>query len=154
MDKANMREDGAPHSHALRRPVPPPWGIHGRLGLPYLSSWDGRIIVPSGLQVKTVYMGGGNIKSDASSFRRTLALWWGVYLVIQQAERFFLLPQAWSIETPTGWLLLKTLWIGLRADLIAATSAVLIAVIFGLVIGCALRVMSTIRHAEDTWISC
>ena len=36
------------------------------------------------------------------SFRRTLVFWWILFLVIQQTERLFLLPQALSLETEFG----------------------------------------------------
>ena len=85
------------------------------------------------------------------SLRRVLVLWWGFFLAIQQAERFFLMQEAWSLEAPTKWLLLKTLWTGFRADLISATSSVLIAAIGGTVIGCGLWVLSRFRNGRDTF---
>lgn len=85
------------------------------------------------------------------SLRRVLLFWWGVFLVIQQAERIFLMHEAWSLEVPTGRLLLKMLWTGLRADLISATSAVLIAAIFGLAIGASLRVLSRLWESPGTF---
>jgi hypothetical protein len=69
------------------------------------------------------------------SFRRTLVFWWGLYLVVQQAERFFLLNEAWSVEPPTIALLARTLWTGMRADLIVATIGVLLAAFLGMLIG-------------------
>ncbi len=84
------------------------------------------------------------------SFRRVLLFWWGVFLVIQQAERIFLMHEAWSVEVPTGSLLLKTLWTGLRADLISSTVALLIVAIFGLSIGVMLRVVSRLWRSHDT----
>jgi len=62
----------------------------------------------------------------AWSFRRTVLFWWGLYLVIQQAGRLFLLPEALSIETPSAGMLAKTLVTGLRADLIVATLGVVL----------------------------
>ena len=61
------------------------------------------------------------------SFRRTLVFWWILFLVVQQTERLFLLPQALSVETPAPALLLKTLVTGLRADLIVSTIGIAIA---------------------------
>jgi sulfatase-like protein len=90
----------------------------------------------------------------AGTFKQALILWWGLFLVIQQAERVFLIQQAWALETPTGGLFLKTLWTGLRADLISATFAVLIAVVVGLVLGTGLRVFSKTRGRQDTFRSC
>ncbi len=71
----------------------------------------------------------------AWSFRRTVLFWWGLYLVIQQAERLFLLPEALSIETPSAGMLAKTLVTGVRADLITATLGVLVAVFLAWVTG-------------------
>ena len=47
------------------------------------------------------------------SFRRPVVFWWILFLVLQQTERLFLLPQALSLETPAPGLLFKTLVIGL-----------------------------------------
>ncbi len=71
----------------------------------------------------------------AWSYRRILVFWWILLLVIQQAERLFLLPEALSLESPSGGTLAKTLWIGFRADLITATFGVLLAVLLGGFIG-------------------
>ncbi|MGH7165498.1 MAG: LTA synthase family protein, partial [Nitrospiraceae bacterium] len=69
------------------------------------------------------------------SFQRTLLFWWGLYLVVQQAGRLFLLPEAFSIETPSAGVLAKTLVTGLRADLITATLGILIVVFLACVTG-------------------
>ena len=63
------------------------------------------------------------------SFRRAIVFWWILFLVLQQAERLFLLPQAVSLEFPTPALLLKTLVTGLRADLITSTIGIAVAVL-------------------------
>jgi hypothetical protein len=55
--------------------------------------------------------------------------WWIFFLVLQQTERLFLLPQALSLETPSPGLLFKTLVIGLRADFITSTLGIVIAVL-------------------------
>ena len=55
------------------------------------------------------------------SFRRAVVFWWILFLVLQQTERLFLLPQALSLETPTPALLFKALVTGFRADLITST---------------------------------
>ena len=60
------------------------------------------------------------------SIRLTLVFWWGLFLVIQQAERLFLLPEATRLESPTAEVLIKTLVTGLRADIIVATLAIMI----------------------------
>jgi phosphoglycerol transferase MdoB-like AlkP superfamily enzyme len=63
------------------------------------------------------------------SFRRAVVFWWILFLVLQQTERLFLLPQALSLETPAPGLLFKTLVIGLRADFITSTLGIAIAVL-------------------------
>jgi phosphoglycerol transferase MdoB-like AlkP superfamily enzyme len=63
------------------------------------------------------------------SFRRAVVFWWILFLVLQQTERLFLLPQALSLETPAPGLLFKTLVIGLRADFITSTLGIVIAVL-------------------------
>ncbi|MFQ5932414.1 MAG: LTA synthase family protein, partial [Nitrospiraceae bacterium] len=68
-------------------------------------------------------------EGSLQSFRRVLVFWWLLFLVIQQAERLFLLPEAIASETPSLSLLVKTLATGLRADLITATIAVLLALL-------------------------
>jgi hypothetical protein len=50
-----------------------------------------------------------------------------VFLVIQQAERLLLLTETVSFEPPTWTLIVSTLTVGLRADLIVATIAVALA---------------------------
>ena len=65
--------------------------------------------------------------SPSWSTRHILVFWWVLFLLAQQAERLFLLPDTMSVELPTAVILLKTLWTGFRADLIAASLAVLLA---------------------------
>lgn len=60
------------------------------------------------------------------SYRAILLFWWLLFVAIQQAERFFLLPEAWPLEEPGAGLLARTLFIGLRADLITATFGILL----------------------------
>ncbi|MCH6556647.1 MAG: LTA synthase family protein [Nitrospirae bacterium] len=74
-------------------------------------------------------------KGSLQSFRRVLVFWWMLFLVIQQAERLFLLPEAIASETPSLSLLAKTLATGLRADLITATIAVLLAALLAGAVG-------------------
>ncbi|MGH7387491.1 MAG: LTA synthase family protein, partial [Candidatus Methylomirabilales bacterium] len=73
------------------------------------------------------------------SVPRILLFWWGLYLVIQQAGRLFLLPEALSIETPSAGVLATTLVTGLRADLIVAT--------LGVVLGMAVALALWLPHA-------
>lgn len=65
------------------------------------------------------------------TYRSILAFWWLFFVAIQQAERLFLLPEAWKLEQPATGQLVRTLWIGLRADLITATFGILLAGIIG-----------------------
>ncbi|MGH7167980.1 MAG: hypothetical protein ACREII_05560, partial [Nitrospiraceae bacterium] len=73
--------------------------------------------------------------SSGWSFRRTLVFWWVLFLVIQQVERLFLLPETLSMEVPAAGVLAKTLVTGLRADLITATLGAVIATILAGAIG-------------------
>ncbi len=61
------------------------------------------------------------------SLRRLLVFWWILFLVVQQTERLFLLPEALAREVPPWDVLGKTLLAGFRADLITATIAVILA---------------------------
>ncbi len=63
------------------------------------------------------------------SIRKTLLFWWILFVVMQTAERVFLLGDAFSQETPTGALLIKTLAVGMRGDFITATFALVLAAI-------------------------
>jgi sulfatase-like protein len=69
------------------------------------------------------------------SYRSILVFWWLFFIAIQQAERLFLLPEALGLEQPETGQLVKTLWIGLRADLIIATFGILLAVMIGGLVG-------------------
>ncbi len=79
-----------------------------------------------------------------SSFRRTLVFWWILFFLVQQVERLFLLPEAWSAEEPTPGILAKTFLAGLRADLIVATLGILLAVVVA-------RVMWLFPHLIARW---
>ena len=61
------------------------------------------------------------------SIRRAIVFWWGAFVTIQQAGRLFLLTETVSFEPPTWALIISTLTIGFRADLIVATIAVALA---------------------------
>lgn len=71
-------------------------------------------------------------------FPHLLVLWGGLFLLIQQVERLFLLPTALSIESPTTTLILKTLAAGFLQDLAASAGELavsgLLAVPVGLVV--------------------
>ncbi len=63
------------------------------------------------------------------SLRRLLVFWWILFLLIQQTQRLFLLPEALAREVPPWGILMKTLLTGLQADLITATIGVILAAI-------------------------
>lgn len=69
------------------------------------------------------------------SFRRLLIFWWILFLVIQQAERLFLLPEALRIEVPPAGVLFKTFVTGLQGDLIIATVCALAAAVLAVPVG-------------------
>jgi glucan phosphoethanolaminetransferase (alkaline phosphatase superfamily) len=80
------------------------------------------------------------------SWRAILVFWWLLLVVIQQAERLFLLPEAWRLEAPSGGLLAMTLWIGLRADLIMATFGMILAMVVGGLAGLAVTLVTHWRE--------
>lgn len=69
------------------------------------------------------------------SYRTILVFWWLFFVAIQQAERLFLLREVWTLEEAEASQLVRTLWIGLRADLITASFGILLAVLIGGTIG-------------------
>ena len=54
----------------------------------------------------------------------TLVFWGVLFLLIQQTERLFLLPETAALERPTTGLLTRTLGTGLVGDIVSATGAV------------------------------
>ena len=62
-----------------------------------------------------------------ASIRKTVLFWWILFVVIQTAERLFLLGDALEQETPSMPLLLTTLVVGVRGDFITATFALALA---------------------------
>src|SRR5512132_2554120 len=64
-----------------------------------------------------------------SSIRKTVIFWWILFVVMQMAERVFLLRDAFAQEAPTLALLLKTLAVGVRGDFITATFALVLAAV-------------------------
>ena len=58
------------------------------------------------------------------SFSGVLLFWWILFVVLQKAERLFLLVQASFQETAATDVLVKTLMTGLRGDLIVASLAI------------------------------
>jgi phosphoglycerol transferase MdoB-like AlkP superfamily enzyme len=75
----------------------------------------------------------------AWSFRQLLIFWWILFVIMQQAERLFLLPAAMGLERVGTAVLLKTLITGLRADFIVSTIAVVMA---GLLAGLGTLILS------------
>ena len=63
----------------------------------------------------------------STSIRKTVLFWWILFVVIQTAERLFLLGDALERETPSVPLLLTTLMVGVRGDFITATFALALA---------------------------
>jgi len=60
------------------------------------------------------------------SVKQRIVFWWVLFLVVQQVERWFLLPDVVNVETPSTALLVHTFATGFRADLITSTVAVLL----------------------------
>lgn len=62
-----------------------------------------------------------------SSIRKAVIFWWILFVVMQMAERVFLLRDALEQETPSLSLLFKTFVVGVRGDFITATFALVLA---------------------------
>jgi len=62
-----------------------------------------------------------------ASIRKSVLFWWILFVVMQMAERVFLLRDAFEQETPSLPLLFKTLIVGVRGDFITATFALVLA---------------------------
>ena len=82
------------------------------------------------------------------TYRSILVFWWLLFVAIQQTERLFLLPEAWRLEQPETGQLVRTLWLGFRADLIAATFAVLLVMGIGGIAGLLLMGVARWRAAS------
>jgi hypothetical protein len=76
----------------------------------------------------------------------TIVFWWGVFLVIQSAERLFLVATTLGREWPTAATLAKTLATGFRADLIGAAAGTVVATGLGLVIGAGVALVRRWRN--------
>jgi sulfatase-like protein len=63
-----------------------------------------------------------------------LVFWCVLFLVIQQTERLFLLPETASLDPPTAGLLVKVLATGLLADLVTTTVGISVAVFLALLL--------------------
>src|SRR6266851_3492444 len=82
------------------------------------------------------------------SLSLTLVFWWGVCLVIQSAERLFLVATTITREPPTAAILAATLRAGFRADLMGAAGGIVIAVVLGLIIGAGLAIAKRWRKGQ------
>jgi hypothetical protein len=63
------------------------------------------------------------------SVKQRIVFWWGLLLLIQQVERWFLLPDVVNIEAPDWRVLIQTFTTGFRADLITSTIGILLSVL-------------------------
>ena len=90
----------------------------------------------------------GGASSSPWTYRVTIVFWWLFFVAIQQAERLFLLPEAWKLERPENGQLARTLWIGFRADLITATFGILLALVIGGAAGLLLTLATRWRTAS------
>jgi len=88
------------------------------------------------------------VVSAPRSLSLTLVFWWGVYLVIQSAERLFLVATTITREPPTAATLATTLRAGFRADLMGAAGGIVIAVVLGLIIGAGLAIAKRWRKGQ------
>jgi Sulfatase len=108
-------------------------------------------------EVVRLHHGGSFLRSVGRlSIRRTVVFWWGLFLIIQQAERLFLLAETVSFEPPTWGLVVSTLVVGLRADLIVATIGVLLAYLLAGVLWAlyaSRRRLLGLTHARDAFRS-
>ncbi|HSB45108.1 MAG TPA: LTA synthase family protein [Nitrospira sp.] len=60
------------------------------------------------------------------SFKQSVVFWWLLFVVIQQVERYFLLPEVMAVEVPSADVFVKTFMTGFRADLITSSIAILL----------------------------
>src|SRR6266851_1071753 len=88
------------------------------------------------------------VVSAPRSLSLTLVFWWGVCLVIQSAERLFLVATTITREPPTAAILAATLRAGFRADLMGAAGGIVIAVVLGLIIGAGLAIAKRWRKGQ------
>ena len=79
-------------------------------------------------------------------FRQSVVFWWLLFLVIQQVERFFLLPEVMAFEVPSVDVFVKTLVVGFRADLITSSIAVLLVAAFAGLLEMLWRVWARMRQ--------
>lgn len=77
------------------------------------------------------------------SLLRLLAFWWALFLIIQQTQRLFLLPETAAVEWPSAGLLARTLGAGLVSDMISATGAAAVAAVLGVLLSVPVSRLST-----------
>ena len=90
----------------------------------------------------------GRRRGECTLVTSTLVFWWGVCLVIQSAERMFLVATTVTREPATADTLATTLRAGFRADLMGAAGGIVIAVVLGLVIGAGLAITKRWRKGR------
>lgn len=89
------------------------------------------------------------VTSAPRSLSSTLGSGWGVCLVIQSAERLFLVATTIPNEPPTAATLATTLGAGFRADLMGAAGGIVIAGVLGLVIGAGVAIAKRRRKGHE-----
>lgn len=74
-----------------------------------------------------------NADHSTTSFSRfrTLCFWWVFFFLLQQGQRWVLLPEAWRQEVPSWNTLWTTLLTGVQADFIVATLAIGVVAMLG-----------------------
>src|SRR5205085_3612532 len=84
------------------------------------------------------------------SLAATIVFWWGAFLIVQSAERLFLVATTVGQERPSAATLAKTLLTGFRADLIGAAAGIFVAIVLGLLIGAAVALLrrGRVRRAD------
>src|SRR5919108_167362 len=80
------------------------------------------------------------------SLAATIVFWWGAFVIIQSAERVFLIAATLGQERPSAATLAKTLLTGLRVDLIGAAAGILAAILLGLLVGAAMTLLRRWRR--------
>ncbi len=84
----------------------------------------------------------GSVKNAPVSILSLCVLWGGLFLLIQQVERFFLLPTTLALESPTLPLMMQTLIAGISQDLAVTAGALAVGAVLALPIGLVALVFS------------
>jgi len=102
--------------------------------------------------VKTIdnLVAAGSAEQPPLAIPSLLILWGGLFLLIQQVERFFLFPTTLSIEIPTPSLIIKTLAAGLVQDLTVTGGALAVGSVLALAIGLVALLFSRRRTVATT----